>query len=626
MKRFLEEVVKYFWIPLIMAVVSYIFFQLKDVILGIIVLVALSAAYTLVRLYFMHKKWWLLIILVVVIFGSVGVYFLRAPDITLAINGEKVTGTSISTSAGSVTIIPAPQNGLYKKGTAVTIHAIPNEGYDFTGWTGTDNDEVNPTTVKMNSNKELKANFVSRFSLIINNQAVIGSLVSFIEGSVTIDPPPDSDGKYASGTEVRLTVDTNPGYDFTGWTGTSNDAANPTTVIMSGGNKHVTLIFEGRFELTVSNQLVIGSVVGFPEGSISANPAPGDDGKYAYGTKVTLAASAEPGYGWKSWTGTSDDTSNPTTVTINSDKHVAITWELRYMATINNQSIAGPSLEFTGGSVAMNPAPGDDGRYSKNTRVTLTASPAAGYRFDHWSGDITGTNASIAITFNADKNILATFIKVYNLTATASPTAGGSVSPGSGIYDEGASVTLTANPAAGYRFDRWSGDATGNVTTATVTMNADRSLTATFIKVYNLTAMASPTAGGTVSPGSGTYDVGANVTLTASPAAGYRFDRWSGDVSGNFTTANVTMNADKIVTANFIKTYTLTISVDPAEGGTVSPVSGTYDEGESVTLTATPAAGYRFDHWSGDASGNTDSITVTMDADMDITANFVTSP
>ena len=96
MKKFAEEVIKYFWIPLIMALVSYIFFQLRDVILGIIVLVALSAVYTLVRLYFAHKKWWLFIILMVVVFTSVGAYFLRAPAITLTINEQKVTGTSVS--------------------------------------------------------------------------------------------------------------------------------------------------------------------------------------------------------------------------------------------------------------------------------------------------------------------------------------------------------------------------------------------------------------------------------------------------------------------------------------------------------------------------------------------------
>jgi uncharacterized repeat protein (TIGR02543 family) len=626
MKKFAEEIVKYFWIPLIMAVVSYIFFQLKDVVLGIIVLVALSAVYTIVRLYFVYKKWWLIIILVVVVFASVGFYFLRAPDITLTINSEEVTGTTVSTATGTVTINPAPQNGLYNIGTVVTLHASPSEGYDFTGWTGTDNDEANPTTVTMNDNKDVKANFVSRFLLIINNEQVKGSFVNFTEGSVAIDPAPDSDGKYASGTTVKLTVDANPGYDWTGWSGTSNDDANPTTVIMSGGNKHVTLNFEGRFALTISNQLVIGSVVSFTEGSIAVNPTPGEDGKYAYGTSVTLTASAELGYGWKSWTGTSNDTANPTMVTIKSDKHIAINWELRFLTTINNLALTGSSIDLIGGTISMNPAPGEDGAWSKNTKVTFTATPKIGYRFDLWSGDVSGTSNSITITLNSDKNISAIFIKTYNLTTIPIPILGGSISPGSGVYDEGVNVTLTVTPAVGYRFDHWEGDVSSNVTPTTVTMNADKTVTATFVKVYILTTIMSPVEGGTITPVDGTYDVGANVTLTATPAEGYRFDHWSGDASGNVTSVNIIMDANKTVTATFIKQDTLTVSVSPAGGGTVTPASGIYDDGATVTLTATAAAGYVFDHWEGDITGTDATITVTMDGNKNITAVFVLSP
>ena len=41
-----------------------------------------------------------------------------------------------------------------------------------------------------------------------------------------------------------------------------------------------------------------------------------------------------------------------------------------------------------------------------------------------------------------------------------------------------------------------------------------------------------------------------------------------------------------------------------------------------VQLTATPAGGWNFDFWSGDASGNTNPLLVTMDANKSITANF----
>jgi hypothetical protein len=74
------------------------------------------------------------------------------------------------------------------------------------------------------------------------------------------------------------------------------------------------------------------------------------------------------------------------------------------------------------------------------------------------------------------------------------------------------------------------------------------------------------------------------------------------------------------------ETYTLTTSVGPSGSGSVSPSSGTYDVGTSVPLTATPASGYSFSHWGGDASGTSTSVTITMNSDKDVTAYFTTIP
>lgn len=74
------------------------------------------------------------------------------------------------------------------------------------------------------------------------------------------------------------------------------------------------------------------------------------------------------------------------------------------------------------------------------------------------------------------------------------------------------------------------------------------------------------------------------------------------------------------------ETYTLTTSVSPSGGGSVSPSSGTYDAGTSVTLTATPASGYSFSHWGGDTSGTSTSVTITMNSDKDVTAYFTAVP
>jgi hypothetical protein len=74
--------------------------------------------------------------------------------------------------------------------------------------------------------------------------------------------------------------------------------------------------------------------------------------------------------------------------------------------------------------------------------------------------------------------------------------------------------------------------------------------------------------------------------------------------------------------------YSLSISVSPSGGGTTSPALGTYkyEEGEVVTVTATPANGYQFVNWTGDASSTTATLALLIDKKKSIKANFVKIP
>ena len=68
--------------------------------------------------------------------------------------------------------------------------------------------------------------------------------------------------------------------------------------------------------------------------------------------------------------------------------------------------------------------------------------------------------------------------------------------------------------------------------------------------------------------------------------------------------------------------YSLILSA--TSGGTTDPVPGTYtyDAGSQVTITASPNAGYKFSGWSGGASGTENPLTVKLDSDKSIAANF----
>ena len=68
--------------------------------------------------------------------------------------------------------------------------------------------------------------------------------------------------------------------------------------------------------------------------------------------------------------------------------------------------------------------------------------------------------------------------------------------------------------------------------------------------------------------------------------------------------------------------FELNVSVTPDDGGTVSPLSGTYDEGTVVALEGTPSTGYSFVEWTGSIQSTDNPVSITMDSDKDITGVF----
>ncbi len=73
-------------------------------------------------------------------------------------------------------------------------------------------------------------------------------------------------------------------------------------------------------------------------------------------------------------------------------------------------------------------------------------------------------------------------------------------------------------------------------------------------------------------------------------------------------------------------TYTLTSTSSPSNGGTISPASGTYKKGETVTLTATASTNFVFKNWSGGASGTENPVTITFNSNKVVTAVFEEVP
>lgn len=173
---------------------------------------------------------------------------------------------------------------------------------------------------------------------------------------------------------------------------------------------------------------------------------------------------------------------------------------------------------------------------------------------------------------------------------------------------------------------------TAKITTAAKNIDAssiakDTTWTFTTVNVYSLN-ITSPNGTVTKSPNSSTYNSGTTVQLTATPLAGYTFSSWSGDASGITNPLTVTVNGNKNITANFTSNannFTLNVT---ALNGSVSrnPNQLTYLNGTNVVLTPASNPGYSFTSWSGDATGNANPLTVSMNGNKNISANFTAAP
>ena len=215
-------------------------------------------------------------------------------------------------------------------------------------------------------------------------------------------------------------------------------------------------------------------------------------------------------------------------------------------------------------------------------------------------------------------------------------------------YKNGTVVTLQAVPASGSTFAGWSGDP--DCTDGSVTMNANKSCSATFTAVANPTSftLTVNTVGTTTPAGSGSGKIVSNpagvdcgskcsatfltsttVTLKAIPTIGSTFTGWSGDT--DCLDGSVTMNNNKACAASFkLISYGLTVSLAGTGIGKVTSSlpgidCGTscvadYTQSAAVSLKVLPAANSVFSGWSGDA----DCLdgAVTMNANKSCIATF----
>ena len=209
-------------------------------------------------------------------------------------------------------------------------------------------------------------------------------------------------------------------------------------------------------------------------------------------------------------------------------------------------------------------------------------------------------------------------------------------------FPAGSDVELLQMPAAGFAFDSWTGDCSGD-DACTLTMDGARSVTAIYAQQNSLTVSVTGSGAVTSTPAGidcpGNCSAGflpsGKVVLTPQAAVGASFVQWGGDCSGDGVCV-VAMDADRQVTAIFESDgFALRVVLEGEGAGEVFEVpvpgtidcpgtcSATYPDGTVVTLEFSAGPDSSFQGFGGECSGT--ACTVTLDRDRVVRGTFLSA-
>ncbi len=314
------------------------------------------------------------------------------------------------------------------------------------------------------------------------------------------------------------------------------------------------------------------------------------------------------------------------------------------------------------GSITLDP---EGGVYDAFTDVTATAVADSGYVFSYWTGDVSGSTNPTTLSVISNRSLTAHFVEEdyveqYTLSVTSSDGGNVTQSPEGTTFDEGTTITLTATADSGYKFDGWTGTTSSSSTTLEITLDGNYVLAASFSEVGgegcdSEIAISMPYE----EDGVGEYCYVASGDISYINSWNMDYLEINGEDYSNTWTSSIPESDDGLIHIYYYSTvswshfeiagtdseadsdtisdadsttdgdtttadttiyYELTTTIEGE--GNVSPSEGSYEEGSTVTLIATPEDGWVFSGWSGDISDTSASITITMDADKSITANF----
>ena len=432
----------------------------------------------------------------------------------------------------------------------ITLADPTRAGYNFTGWTPSDNIPAGST-----GDKVFEASWEQVYTVTYDANGGTGA--------------PTDGNSYTAGAQVTVAtgVPTKAGFIFTGWV--SRQVAG-------------TYFADDTFNMTVMNVTLVATWSQLYTVTYNANGgtgAPTDGNSYTAGAQVTVATGVptKAGYVFAGWVsrqvaGTyfADDTFNmPAMNVILVAKWTLIEYNITYVMNGGTNAPSNPTTYTV-----------------ESPLITLAAPTKAGYNFLGWS-----LTDNIPAGSTGDKEFTATWSDPieYNITYVMNGGTNDPTNPATYTV-ESPLITLAAPTRTGYNFLGWS--LTDNIPAGST---GDKEFTATWSDpiVYNITYVMNNGTNDPANPA--TYTVESPlITLAAPTRAGYTFLGWT--PSDNIPAGST---GDKEFTATWSDpiVYNITYVINGGTNDPTNPVTYTV-ESPLITLAAPTKAGYTFLGWT----------------------------
>ena len=347
----------------------------------------------------------------------------------------------------------------------------------------------------------------------------------------------------------------------------------------------------------------------------------------------------------------------PVTPVTGGEVMIVVTRQQRipYITTIQ---VGGGASEYTI-TVAANPTAGGTvtggGTFPTGSTRTVSATANTGYTFQNWTenGTVVSTSASYTFTLNYNRNLVANFsVPTFTITATADPTVGGSVNVSGnretftyGFEDhtlQGWTATSSDNGSTTWAVGRRNQTPSGSYSNAYTTHNGTYYVGSVYdsnnevddwlispqfmlggsMSFYIKTTSTSYTDYYSVHLSTGTDAIN-QFTTTVVPSTRV--------TSTNYTEVSIDLSSYSGQgyvairhTSSADQASLLVDDITLVEGENTGTASGTFQLGQTCTVTATPNNGYQFVNWTenGTAVSTNAAYSFTVTSDRNLVAHF----